>query len=57
MKLPQLNQNNSRLHVHIHGSCYSYPLYRDFNSMKDLCEYMKNEFYCKRSDFDYFYTK
>ena len=57
MKLPQVNKNNSRLHVYIKGSVYSYPLYQDFASMRDLVDYMRNEFYCKRKDFGYFYKK
>ena len=57
MKLPQVNKNNSRLHVHIKGSAYSYSLYQDFASMRDLVDYMQDEFYCKRKDFDYFYSK
>ena len=56
MRLPQLNKNGSRLHVYIKGSIYSYPLYQDFASMRDLVDYMQDEFYCKRKDFDYFYS-
>lgn len=55
MKLPQLNNNNSRLHVYIKGSAYSYPLYVDFNTKKELDDYMLNMFYTKRNQYDYFY--
>lgn len=55
MKLPQLNKNNSRLHVYIKGSVFSYPLYQDFTSMRNLEEYMQEVFNCKRKNFDYFY--
>lgn len=36
MKLPQLKKDGSRLHVYIERSAYSYPLYQDFASMRDL---------------------
>ena len=53
MKLYQLNENGSRLHVHIKGDVYSCPIYKDFNSIKDLCD----DIGCKRKDLEYFYSK
>lgn len=56
MKLPQVNENGSRLHIHVQGYFYSMPMYQDFNSIKDLADYVRDEFGVNRPQFEYFYS-
>lgn len=56
MKLPQLNENGSRLYIHIRGDVYSMSMYQDFNSVKELADHVKDEFGVNRSQFEYFYS-
>lgn len=56
MKLPQLNENGSRLHIHVQGDVYSMSMYQDFNSVKDLADYVRDEFGVNRSQFEYYYS-
>ena len=57
MKLPQINKNGSRLYILIYGDFYSMSLYRDFDSVRQLADYVKDAFGVRRSEFEYYYSK
>lgn len=57
MKLPQLNNNNERLHIHLLGDVYSMPIYTDFSSKRELDEFVKQEYNINKNNYVYYYTK
>lgn len=57
MKLPQINKNGSRLHILIYSDVYAMPLYKDFDSVKQLADYVEDNFGAKRLEFEYYYSK
>ena len=55
MKINELNENGSRLKVYIRGYFYAIDLFRDFESKRELNDYMLNEFGVKPSQYTYCY--
>ena len=61
MRIPS-EKNGKKLNVHTIHDFYSFTLYQDFKSLKDLKEFLQNEGLISnkknnRYEFEYYYTK
>ena len=55
MRIPSINDNGSKLHVHLNNYFYSLTMYRDFNSKAELDEFVKSEYGCNKNQYEYYY--
>ena len=55
MKVPSTIKDGLKLHVAIKGYFYAITLYKDFKSIKELREYVKDNFGTNK--FEYYYSR
>ena len=53
MKLKAEKEDGSKLYVHFSGDVYASNIYKDYNSIKELCE----DFGVKRNQISFWYSK
>ena len=56
MKLPCEKPNGAKLMVFISGNVYASNIYKDFDSKKDLDEYMLTQWGVKKHQYSYWYS-
>lgn len=56
MKLPEV-KNNKYLTIHLFADLYAFKVYRSFQSIKELTEWLKDEGYIKnRNEYEFYYS-